>query len=286
MKNRIKEMLKNNKISYSIIIMVKEIYYNILRDNMLMFAAFLRSKNLIGKRYEELKKYKDIHKGERCFIIATGPSLTIEDVKLLKDEYTFSMNAFVKIIEEIGWAPTYYGIQDCFVYEKLEKDILGARLNDVFIGNSINKKTPKPKNSIEYPLAYCGREYGFDRKEYRTKFSDDIFSIVYDGYSITYSLIQIAAYMGFKEIYLLGCDCNYEKDKPNHFVELEESERDKTMKEYFSKCKDRMTVGYVEAKKYAEKNDIKIFNATRGGMLEVFPRVNLEEVVKKNEALF
>lgn len=283
MKNTIREALKNNKITYSIIIILKEFYYNICKHNILMFAAFLRRKNLIGKRYRKLKRYKNIHKGERCFIIATGPSLRIEDVKLLKDEYTFSMNAFVKIIEEIGWAPTYYGIQDCFVYEKLKSDIMNTKFNDVFIGNSIGKKMPKPQNSTDYPIAYCGREYGFDRKKYRTKFSDDIFSIVYDGYTITYSLIQIAAYMGFKEIYLLGCDCNYEVNKPNHFVELEETERDKKLKSYLSKAKDRMTVSYIETKKYADRNGIKVFNATRGGMLEVFQRVNLEEVLKSEK---
>ncbi len=31
-------------------------------------------------------------------------------------------------------------------------------------------------------------------------------------------------------------------------------------------------------KKYADKNGVKIFNATRGGMLEVFERVDLDDM--------
>ena len=32
-------------------------------------------------RYEKLRNIKNIHQGERCFIVATGPSLTIEDIE-------------------------------------------------------------------------------------------------------------------------------------------------------------------------------------------------------------
>ena len=46
-----------------------------------------------NQKYNSLKMYKDIHKGERCFIIATGPSLTMEDLEALKSEYTFGMNS-------------------------------------------------------------------------------------------------------------------------------------------------------------------------------------------------
>ena len=46
----------------------------------------------------------------------------------------------------------------------------------------------------------------------------------------------------------------------------------KTVKEFF----------YKSAKEYADSNGIKIINCTRGGMLEVFPRMSLEEVLGKN----
>ena len=41
----------------------------------------------------------------------------------------------------------------------------------------------------------------------------------YSGFSITYSLIEIAVYMGFREIYLIGADCNFTKKEEMHFVE-------------------------------------------------------------------
>ena len=59
--------------------------------------------------------------------------------------------------------------------------------------------------------------HNWSHKKYHSKFSDNAFEVVYSGYTITYSLIQLAVYMGFKEIYLIGVDCNYSSNKNNHF---------------------------------------------------------------------
>ena len=41
-------------------------------------------------------RYRDIHKGERCFILANGPSVNGLDFSLLKDEITFTVNQIVR----------------------------------------------------------------------------------------------------------------------------------------------------------------------------------------------
>jgi len=41
------------------------------------------------------------------------------------------------------------------------------------------------------------------------RFSFDCAEEVFDGSTIAYSVLQLATYMGFKEIYLLGADCDY-----------------------------------------------------------------------------
>ena len=88
-------------------------------------------------------------------------------------------------------------------------------------------------------------------------------------------MIQLAAYMGFNEIYLLGVDCNYKQERKRfidngHFVEVP------------GELEMRMTAGFKAAKQYIDKhNGLKIYNCTRGGMLEVFKRKNLEDVLKE-----
>ena len=46
---------------------------------------------------ERLEALKGKYEGQRCFIVATGPSLTIQDVEALKDEKTFGLNRLYQI---------------------------------------------------------------------------------------------------------------------------------------------------------------------------------------------
>ena len=41
----------------------------------------------------------------------------------------------------------------------------------------------------------------------------------------------------------------------------------------------RNIAGYLKAKEFAEENNVKIYNATRGGALEIFERVNLDDIL-------
>ncbi len=89
-------------------------------------------------------------------------------------------------------------------------------------------------------------------------------------------MIQILFYMGFKEIYLLGCDCSYTIGAKNHFVENGHVIPDNELKTAY----DRLMAGYHALKDFVDAHpDLKVFNSTRGGMLELFPRKSLEDVL-------
>ncbi len=224
----------------------------------------------ISNRYKNIKQFCNIHKGKRCFIIATGPSLTISDLEKLDNEYTFGMNSIAMICDKTNWKPTYYGIQDEYVYRNIESSIKNCGFKNIFVGSNLIKFFDIPQSFYVFPFNIL--KHKFPNAKLFTKFSKDCSLTVYDGYSITYSLIQLAVYMGFTEIYLLGADCSY-NGKKQHFIE--HGVIDKTA----DKAGDRMRFAYREAKKYADNNGIKIYNATRGGELEVFERVNLDDVL-------
>lgn len=225
-------------------------------------------------KFVQIKSFQNRHQGQRCFIIATGPSLTIADIEKLKNEITFGMNSIIRIFDQTEWRPTYYGIQDRQVYESMEESILEHYRNadNVLVADQLGNYFQLPESFIQFP--YNGNYHIYDGKyeEYSARFSDNSYEVVYDGYSITYSLIQIAVYMGFKEIYLLGCDSTYAKGAKNHFVES--GFVDKNAPSSFN----RLMTGYHEANKYAISHGIRIYNATRGGALEIFPRISLEEL--------
>ncbi|MEA4971555.1 MAG: 6-hydroxymethylpterin diphosphokinase MptE-like protein [Candidatus Metalachnospira sp.] len=225
-------------------------------------------------KYHNLKKYQNVYKGKRCFILCTGPSLNINDLEMLEHEYTFGMNSICLVFDKTKWRPTFFGIQDDLVYKKVAKTLHKENKTKVLYGSTVKLLYKKKKNWIGFPLNINYHLYErLWEKRFFAKFSHNAYFEVYDGYSITYSLIQIAIYMGFKEIYLLGADCSFLGTK-QHFIEHGHYDND------IGSAAERNITSYAEAKNYADQHNIKIFNATRGGKLEIFPRVSLEQILR------
>lgn len=232
----------------------------------------------ISRPNPQLKELKNIHMGERCFVVATGPSLTLQDVEKLRDEVTFGVNSIVKLFPYTKWRPTYYCLGDTGVFQGIQNDLLHEMPRLPFFAKGyINCICPtaywyEPR-ILEYKLRRYGRRMSSSQIYY--SWSNDISIEIASGESIVYTVLQIASYMGFSKIYLLGTDCNYQNTNLLH-NKLLTYQYDKQLSPDLG---DTMINDYQYAKKNLERNGVQVFNATRGGMLEVFPRVDLDEVL-------
>lgn len=242
------------------------------RQIRFLYGYFLRAAGIKGKQdYSAIKAFKGIHMGKRCFIVGTGPSLTMEDLQLIKNEYSFSVNSIVLSFEDTDWRPDYYAIQDKFAYIRLSDAIKHAGMPYIF--NGISDKLMTPVMDIDYiPFPLNLLDHGKMIPNHITKFSPDAYKVVYSGHSITYSVIQLAVYMGFKEIILLGVDCDY--SKPVNHIKAYSQQNDRN-------AAYLMRESFKVAKKYADKHGIKILNATRNATLDVFEKVELEKLNEK-----
>lgn len=269
MKEKLLKIIKSNEYIYNALFML--IIYG-KRQIVFNLGIIFRYLGIKGKYdYSKLKKFKDIHRGERCFIVGTGPSLLMRDLELIKGEYSFSVNSIVLSFEDTDWRPTYYAIQDRFGYEKLKNSIKRANMPYIFNGISNKRMTPVMDiENIPFPLNLL--DHGKAIPRHITKFSENAFKVVYAGHSITYSAMELAVYMGFKEIILLGVDCDYSKSI-NHVKAY--SAQDDINAAYL------MRESYKVAKKYADEHGLKILNATRNAKLDVFEKVNLEDLLAK-----
>lgn len=218
---------------------------------------------------EELLKFKNIFKErKKCFIVATGSSLCIDDLLKLKENniFCFGVNSIFKI--EKTWVPNAYHASDSYFIGSNRQEIEDYNCEMKFIGDSC-----KEYWAVEHDDSY---KVHVVKSRIGTDFSEEICQKLYSGYNrggtVTYSCLQLAVYMGFKEIYLLGVDCNYVKgSKSNHFIEED-------IADYKDHGTDLMIKAYMYAKQYADNHGIKIYNATRGGMLEVFERVDFDSL--------
>ena len=239
------------------------------------------SRTKMGK---ELKKYKNKHIGERCFILGNGPSLTPEDLTTLHEngEITFATNRIYNIFDKTEWRPTYYCCEDELIIKEKQEEIENIPCEAKFI--PINLKWYHEVSIKDANYFYIN--YNRDSHD-KYSFSTDISKQINCRGTVTFTCMQIAAYMGFSEIYLLGVDHNYQKiiDDNGNIVE------DKSVNDYFCEKYDEdikdvvvhdmgnNTRAYIDAKAYCdESKKTTIYNSTRGGKLEVFQRVNFDEL--------
>lgn len=227
----------------------------------------------------QILKYQGIHKGERCFIVATGPSLTTDDLNVLHQnkEMCISMNRIFYIFDRTSWRPDYYMIGDREMIEDMSDEIAKLPLGCKFVSTVPENywNNLDSKDSIPYKMLLRG----FVDK--MPAFSPYVEKGLYHGTTITYLCMQLAAYMGFGEIYLLGVDFNYSPDvydPKNHFEGCDTPQNKIRLNPIYP---ERTLLAYQSAKKYCDKHGIKIFNATRGGKLEVFERVDFDTLFKK-----
>ena len=226
---------------------------------------------------KKIVEYKDIHKGESCFIVGHGPSLQERDLDVLEENHviSFSMNCAFKIMDKTNWKPDYYVAMDnarLRRYSEFKWDKYTKR--KCFIADCSEQFWME--NTSENNLKY----HSVRNMNWRgTKFSDDISRKVYFGATVAYDCMQIAAYMGFKTIYLLGMDLvPYNKGDKSAYKYSNFFEQENQNSPRPQMWVDNIINAYEVAKRYGDSHNIHIYNATRGGYLEVFERVNFDEL--------
>lgn len=243
----------------------------------------LADKNLISLgQVNFMKKLHNTHLDKRCFIIANGPSLKVDDLDSLKNELTFACNKIYLSYENTQWRPTYYFVEDNLVATQNFKEI--SEINDSikFVSLDMLNHVKKIKGSHYYRL-----DYNFHNINNSHKLISPI-SGFYCGGSVTFSMIQMAIYMGIKEIYLIGLDFNFniEKDKIDKGYIVSQSESNHFHKSY-RKPGEKWNFPKIEFQKrnfkllaeYALKHNIKIFNCSRFTKLDTFELIDFDELM-------
>ena len=229
---------------------------------------------------EKLHNLKDKYKGERIFIVCNGPSLKAEDLDKISylGAYSFACNRIDKIFPYTIWRPYFYTIlDDTFQYTLLENmNNIPAKYK--FFAVESYCVTKRVANSI-YVKADRNPIYLKS-----PKFSTDIEEKLITLGTVTFSMIQIAKYMGFSEIYIIGCDNSYGKE-----IKKDGTIVDNGTQSYFMGVSDKankkaiaatwqMNIAYDFAEQYSRNNGFRIYNATRGGHLESFERVDFDSL--------
>lgn len=220
-----------------------------------------------------LAGYHDIHRGQRCFIIANGPSLGAMDLRALAGEFTISMNRAYILYAQWGFTPSYYvGINE-LVLEQFATDI--AQLDmPRFVNFNRRRCFGGSRNEPMYLRVGLGLEDRFCR---------NIAGTISSGGTVTFACLQLAYFMGFSEVILIGLDHNFvEKGVPNT-TEVRRQARDESHchPDYFPQgikwqLPDlyRSELAYALARQAFEADGRRVLDATVNGKCQVFDKVD------------
>lgn len=262
---------------------VKITFYKILSAfNLPFYYLFGKRKNTIM-----LQSLKDSHLNEKCFIVCSGPSLKTEDLDRLAENniFSFAMNNIGKIYPKTKWRADVLMMREKGVFRKRHGKVAlkceaGLKiLNSTdylrgkqVIGNKVYIKSDCSPKLLKAP-----------------KFSGDALDILYSIGTSTYITIEFAYFMGFREMYLIGCDMSYavniNKDGSIFYNSsgvshcYDTCENKKTNKTPNPTWQQIVALDFVE--QYSKKHGFRIYNATRGGCLESFERVDIDCLLSK-----
>lgn len=251
----------------------------------------------------DIIKLKNKFKNKRLFIIGNGPSLKNINMADIKGEYTFSFNRAYIAYDKWGFIPDFYSCVD--------KIVLPDNKNEI---NQIIKSKSFSKTKFFFPDwakdIIIKKENVWFLKDcsYMRTFEENIKRLVVLG-NVGATSIQIAVYMGFRSIILLGCDCNYVEKPKQVFVDKKETQRvgwtayqsqsdsdpNHFLPDYFGKGKKysipnakNHLLGWKKVKEWVEifnlinENKIRIFNATKNSKINSFKKISLSNILNKS----
>lgn len=249
--------------------------YNLFFYNLFRIDSYNKS---------QILSLKNKYAGKRCFVICNGPSLRPEDLTKIHDngDISIAMNMIARIYDKTPWRPTFLSATDDCVFAPLNKELVekcecGIKLYD----RKRYMKTLNAKGKIVYMQFNESRNL-LDNPEFDIDMTQPLPSI---GTS-AYSMIEFAGYLGCKKVYILGCDMSYAVNlNRDGSISYNESGQN----HFYAKDKDYMThikpaptwelqTAFDAAEKLSSKFGMKIYNATRGGKLESFERVDFDNL--------
>ncbi|WP_219861224.1 6-hydroxymethylpterin diphosphokinase MptE-like protein [Vreelandella piezotolerans] len=162
---------------------------------------------------KEFKELRNSFVGRDAVIVANGPSVNGVNFSNLDKErfFTVGVNAAGALEKHQGLLLDFLCVSDLRFFDVPEKvgllDLLDVNRTKLVLREEIKKVYTRECNT--YYVKSLGRD----------GFSYDISSGFFFGVSTTIMAIQLAYFLGAKNIYMLGVDLRYKKDNPRFYRE-------------------------------------------------------------------
>lgn len=235
---------------------------------------YYRWKSIYTKR---IAQYRNLHEGEDCFIIGNGPSLNEMNLEKLNNYYSFGLNKIHLIFEKVDLDLSYHVAVNKLVIEQIKEELETKEFGcPSFISYTASKELPDDLNNI-IKIHTRGR----------WSFYKELTDKICEGYTVTYVAMQIAYYMGFKRVFLIGVDHNFaQKGDPNEEQLMSEDDVNHFHPDYFKGNHWHLAdiegneASYALAKHQYHADNRQILDATVDGELQIFPKISFDKALE------
>ena len=237
---------------------------------------YVRTRSGLAQTERILGPLKDAYLGKRVVLMGNGPSLRQTDWSLLEDEYTIGLNRIYLLHPEMGFYPSFYVCVNALVIDQFATDILGIPSVKLIDWEAASKLEGLPEDAACIPSLPTHR------------FRPDIRRGWHTGGTVTFPAMQLAYYLGFRRVILIGVDHRFQSAGPaNKVVESEGEDPDHCHPDYFGKGVkwqlpdlEESERSYVMARTAFGADGREIVDCTAGGELAVFPKRNLGDMLR------
>jgi len=228
---------------------------------------------LANENKNKIKEFHQIHKGKRCFIIANGPSLKKTNLDFLKNEYSFGLNRIYLNFKNSTFRPTYYIAVNELILEQWSNEILQLNMPKFLNWNRRLHFGNIDSNSI----------FLKSKITLKDTFQYDMTRPLVFGATVTFVALQLAYYMGFQKVILVGLDHNYsDKGIPSKTeTRLHDQDVSHFHPNYFPKGYKwqlpdllRSEIEFDLSRKIFESDKREILDATFNGKCKIFEKIN------------
>jgi hypothetical protein len=203
--------------------------------------------------------------GKRIFVLSNGPSILDEDLSLLKGEVVIGMNASTILESSFGFESKYYVLSDPRFINETTKRPMATQM----LSSSTHRIIRSDMRSIDDPSLESRTSY--IRAISRDGFSTNLSVGFYYGCTTTMLALQLAWYLGSREVYLLGCDLRYPEESPRFYAELKPQMEDAFISVQLSNI--------VNASQVFEKTGGSLINCSARSFLRSYiPFINFSNV--------
>lgn len=221
----------------------------------------------------QVRSFAGRHRGETCAIIGNGPSLKQTPLELLSGVSVFSLNRLYLMFDQLAFLPSYHVVVNRHVVSQCAGELKALDLPVFTTLSNLGDLQGGSATTFAFPSISGPR------------FDETPLMGLWEGGTVTYVAMQLAYFMGFEKVLLVGVDHSFSTKGPaNQLVESSGDDANHFDPRYFGKGfkwqlpdLNSSEIAYSLARASYQAAGREIVDCTVGGKLDVFRKSSLED---------